>query len=50
MDKMNGEGRGVKKIRGRKVTHSQSTEMVISAYSFMKKETNTGRVINVNQI
>jgi signal recognition particle GTPase len=47
---MQGEGRGVKKIGGRKVIHSQIREMVINVYSFMKKETESGKVINVNQI
>jgi signal recognition particle GTPase len=44
------ECRGVKKIGGRKVIHSQSREMVIKVYSFMKKEFESGKVINVNQI
>jgi hypothetical protein len=47
---MQGEGRGVKKIGGRKVIHSQSREMVINVYSFMNKEAESGKVINVNQI
>jgi hypothetical protein len=47
---MQGEGRGVKKIGGHKVSHSQSREMVINVYSFMKKEADSGKVINVNQI
>jgi signal recognition particle GTPase len=47
---MQGEGRGVKKIGGHKVIYSQSREMVISVYSFMKKEAERGKVINVNQI
>jgi signal recognition particle GTPase len=47
---MQDEGRGVKKIGGRKVMHSQSREMVINVYSFMKKEDDSGKVININQI
>jgi signal recognition particle GTPase len=47
---MQGEGRGVKKIGKRKVIHSQSREMVINVYSFMKEEAESGKVINVNQI
>jgi hypothetical protein len=46
---MQGEGRGVKKIGGHKVIHSQSREMVINVYSFMKKEAESGKVINVNK-
>jgi hypothetical protein len=47
---MQGEGRGVKKIGGRKVIHSQSREMVMKVFSFMKKQAENGKVINVNQI
>jgi signal recognition particle GTPase len=47
---MQGEGRGVKKIGGRKVIHSQIGEMVIKVYSFMKKEANSGKMINVNKL
>jgi hypothetical protein len=50
INRMQCEGRGVKKIRGHKVMHSQSREMVIRVYSFMKKEADTGRMINANQI
>jgi hypothetical protein len=32
-----GKGRGVKKIGGRKVIRSQSVGMVVSFYSFVKK-------------
>jgi hypothetical protein len=46
---MQGDGRGVKKIGGRKVIQSQSREMVINVYSFMKKA-ESGKVINFNQI
>jgi hypothetical protein len=38
MARMQGKGRGVKKIGGHKVIHGQGTEMVICVYSFMKKE------------
>jgi signal recognition particle GTPase len=47
---MQGEGRGVKKMGGRKVIHSQSREMVINVFSFMKKEADSGKVININKI
>jgi hypothetical protein len=47
---MQEDGRGVKKIGGRKGIHSQSREMVINVYSFMNKEAESGKVINVNQI
>jgi hypothetical protein len=47
---MQGEDRSVKKIGERKVIHSQSREIVINVYSFMKKEADSGKVINVNQI
>ncbi|KDR23864.1 hypothetical protein L798_12308 [Zootermopsis nevadensis] len=36
--------------RGQRCKESQSREMVISVYSFMKKEADSGNVINVNQI
>jgi hypothetical protein len=47
---MQGEGRGVKKIGGHKVIHSQSREMVFKVYSFMNKEAESVKVINVNQM
>jgi len=47
---MQGEGTGVKKIGGRKVIHSQSREVVIRVYSFMKKEADSGKTINVDRI
>jgi hypothetical protein len=47
---MQDEDRDVKNIGGRKVIHSQSREMVINVHSFMKKEAESGKVINVNQI
>jgi hypothetical protein len=37
-EKMPGKSRGVKKKGESKAIHTQSTEMVISFYSFMKKE------------
>jgi hypothetical protein len=36
MNRMQSVGRGVKKIGGRRVIHSQSREILISVYSFMK--------------
>jgi signal recognition particle GTPase len=47
---MQGKGRGVKNIGGCEVIHSQRREMVINVYSFMKKEAESGKVINVKQI
>jgi hypothetical protein len=49
VNRLEGEDRGVKKIGGRELIHSQSREM-INAYSIMKKERSSGKVINVNQI
>jgi hypothetical protein len=37
------KGRVVQKTVGRKVIQSQSREMVISVYSFMKKEADSGK-------
>jgi hypothetical protein len=50
MNRTQGDSRGVKKLGGYKAINNQSTEMVISVYSFMKKEADSGKVINVNQI
>jgi hypothetical protein len=47
---MQGKVRGVNKIGQCKVICSQNREMVIRVYSFMKKEGDSGKVINVNQI
>jgi hypothetical protein len=50
VNRMQGEGRGAKKIGERKEKHSQSREMVINVYSFMKKEAEGCKVVFVNQI
>jgi hypothetical protein len=34
----------------RKLIHSQNREIVISVYSFMKKEADSGKTTNVDQI
>jgi hypothetical protein len=47
---MQGEGKDVKKVRGRKVIRTRSTEIMISVYSFVKKWSNSGSVISANEI
>jgi hypothetical protein len=44
------QGRGVKKIEACKIINSLSREMVVSVYSFRKKEGDSGKENNVNLI
>lgn len=43
-------GQRCKESRGHKLIHFQSREMVIRVYNFMKKEADSGKAANINQI
>jgi hypothetical protein len=50
LNRMQGKGKGLKQIGGHRVIHSQNRELVISVYSFMKEEGESGEVIKFNHI
>jgi hypothetical protein len=50
LNRMRGEGKGVKEVRGRKAIWSHDREMIMGVCSFMKRKADSGMVIGGNRL